>query len=227
MRLRTSAPAALLAAAIAVAATLAAAGADAPPADPAAAWSAFARSCFAGVDTVEASVVHEVIHRLGAAEPSRRGSLRVQRGRRFRLEYGGEDPVIVVADGRAIRAWDPSNRVVVEEPVEGSALAAAFALALGGKGAGAGATVRWIGGGVKPEDGAPAALAIALRGGSPVAARVAVALTPACPSLARILIMDRERTAIRITLGDVRLGVRFPGRPFAFAPPRGARVVRP
>jgi outer membrane lipoprotein-sorting protein len=52
-------------------------------------------------------------------------------------------------------------------------------------------------------------------------------LAPTCPSLTRIVIADRDRTAIRITLGDVRLGVRFPGRTFAFTPPHGARIVRP
>ena len=214
------------AAAIAAAAALAGAGPDTPSADPAAAWAAFARSCFAGADTAEASVSHEVIHPLGAAAPPRRGTLRAGRGGRFRLEIGAPDPIVVVSDGRAIRAWDPASRIAVEEPVEGSALGAAFAFALGKKGEAAPAA-RWLGGGVKPEDGAPAALAIDLPGRSPSVARVALALAPKCPSLVRIAIADRAGTAIRITLGDVRLGVRFPGRPFAFTPPRGVRIVRP
>jgi outer membrane lipoprotein-sorting protein len=214
-------------AAIATAAVLAAAGPDAPPSDSAAAWASFARSCFAGVDTVEASVAHEVVHPLGAVDPPRRGTLYVQRGGRFRLEYGAKGSAVVVSDGRAIRAWDPANRIVVEEPFEGSALSAAFALALGGKGRAAAPAMRWLGGGATPDAGLPSALAIELPGSSPSAVRIAVALAPTCPSLTRIVIADRDRAAIRITLGDVRLGVRFPGRTFAFTPPRGVRVVRP
>jgi len=216
-----------VAAAIAAVAALAGAGPDAPPPDRAAAWIAFARSCFAGVDTAEASVVHEVIHPLGAATEPRSGTLRAGRGGRFRLEIGVPDPIVVVSDGRAIRAWEPVSRIAVEEPVEGSALAAAFALALGGKDAAAAPAVRWLGGGARPEDGHPSALAIDLPRSSPSVARIALALAPKCPSLVRIAIADRAGTAIRITLGDVRLGVRFPGRPFAFTPPRGARIVRP
>jgi outer membrane lipoprotein-sorting protein len=215
----------LILAAMAFAALHAEGGTDGAGADPAAAWVAFARSCFAGVDTVEAAVAHEVIHPLGAASAERRGVLRLKRGGLFRLEYGGQDPIVVVSDGRVIRSWDPARRLAVEEPADGSALAAAFALALGGeRGEGA---VRWLGGGAKPEDGSPAALAIELARSAPPASRVAVALGPTCPSLARIAIAQGSGAAIRITLSDVRLGVRFPGRPFAFTPPRGARIVRP
>jgi outer membrane lipoprotein-sorting protein len=213
-------------AALATVAILAGAGTESPPADPAAAWVAFARSCFAGVETAAASVEHEVIHPLGAAQPVRHGVLRVRRGGLFRLEYGAPSPAVVVSDGRAIRAWDPASRIVVEEAAEGSALAAAFALALPTKGA-ATKPVRWLAGGTRPEDGAPAALAVELGRASPSSPRVAFALAPTCPSLSRIVIAERGRAAIRITLADVRTGVRLPAGTFAFPLPRGARVVRP
>lgn len=212
-------------AAASVARVLAAAGPEPAREASAAAWVAFAKSCFAGRDTVEAGIAYEVIHPLGAAQPPRHGVLRLTRGGLFRLEVGAHDPIVVVSDGRLIRSWDPASRLVVEEPAEGSALAAAFAFALGKEG-GVG-TVRWLGGGAQPEDGLPSALAIELDGTAPSVARVGLALAPTCPSLTRIVIGESRGTAIRITLGDVRLGVRFPGRPFAFTPPRGARIVSP
>jgi outer membrane lipoprotein-sorting protein len=219
--------AAVIAAAFALGAGAGPARSKDAPVDGAGEWLTHAASCFRGIDTASAAISFEVTRGRGERELARRGTVSVKRGGFLRAEIGEPAALLVVADGRTVRTWSPADGIVVEEPYDGSALSAAFALLFGEAPSKRAVSLRLLGGAAGPSAGGPAALEIAFTPGAALGARAVVGLTPACPAIASVVVEGSAGDAIRFAISDVRLGARAPDRSFAFTPPRGATIVRP
>jgi len=199
---------------------------DGGPADPADAWLSHAGRCLKGVFDMEADFTEEVISRHGVEVEAREGTLRLRRKRRMRLDYRRPAGRVVVSDGVVLRAWDPDSETAIEEPIRGEILPLAFAFALDPEGA-AGFGARWLGGARAPDGSGPAVVELLPEDPHPLVERIAVTMEPGCPSVSRVVAVDRAGTAIRVTLSDPRTNVGLGARLFRFDPPTGAAEVLP
>ncbi len=185
-----------------------------------------ARACLDGIFSMEADFTHEIIHRLGNRGATMSGQVQLRRGGRMRLEYSDPEGHLLISDGVNLQSYNPSTKTVIQGSARTDSVISAFDFVLDGGEAKA-FDVSFLGGAATPKDGASGVISLVPKKHNPLVARVLVTMSPTCPPVKRVTIVDRAGTAIRITLENIRTNVGLGKARFQFTPPRGAKVVRP
>jgi outer membrane lipoprotein carrier protein len=194
---------------------------------PAAAWTEHLRRCLAGAHSLSARFTQELLHPLGVRGETRTGHLELRRGGRLRLEYDPPAGGRVISDGKTVRSFDPTSRLLVEEPAHRTPMALALDFAIGGD-LETGLEVAFLGGAAAPgRNGGPAVLSLRPKQPRPPLERVALVLEPTCPCVRRAVLADGSGVAIRLSFEDVRVNPGLGRRRFLLEPFPGVEVVRP
>jgi outer membrane lipoprotein-sorting protein len=195
------------------------------PSDPATAWLDHAATCLEGVRFLEADFTQQLLHRLKSVHEPMTGRLQLGPNGRIRLDYDQPKPMLLISDGKKVRAWDPETRTVFESRARDGLTAQALGLALDGPGQKHFA-VRFVGGARAPSKGGLAVVELRPKAVTSLAERIVLTLTAKCPPVRRITIIDRAGTASRIDLINQRVNPEIGNGRFLFKPPKGAKIVK-
>lgn len=194
--------------------------------DPAKLWIRKSRRCLHRVFSIRATFLQETkcrLERPGPTEAS--GILAVRRGGRYRIDYKIPESRLLVSDGVTAWSYDRSRQMVYTSPARESMMAAVASL-LTGEMTDQALTVTFLGGSTSPDEGI-AALELIPTDGNRWIRSVVLTLTPDCPCIKRIMVVDHTGCATRITLDRIETNVGLRERHFRFTPPKNARVITP
>ena len=194
--------------------------------DPIEAWLDHGRGCLDGVFSLEADFTQETIHVLGGDMEVMEGTVQLRRGSRIRLEYKKPQRLLVVSDGKVVRAWNPGTRTVIEGSSRKDMVALAFGFVLGDQKVEAFDT-RFVGGDAKPVKGSRGVVELVSRTPIPLVERILLTMEGSCPSVSRVVLIDHAGTATRFTLTNVKTNTGIGHKRFIFVPPKGAKIIRP
>jgi outer membrane lipoprotein-sorting protein len=194
--------------------------------DPIGAWLDHGRGCLDGVFSLEADFTQETIHVLGGDMEVMEGTVQLRRGSRIRLEYTKPERMLVVSDGKIVRAWRPETRTVIEGSSRKDMVALAFGFVLGEQETEAFDT-RFVGGDAEPMEGSRGVVELVPHTPIPLVERILLTMEGTCPSVSRVVLIDRAGTATRFTLTNVKTNTGIGHKRFIFKPPRGAKIIRP
>ncbi len=194
--------------------------------DPIEAWLDHGRGCLDGVFSLAADFTQETIHVLGGDMEVMEGTVQLRRGKRIRLEYKKPQRLLVVSDGKVVRAWRPETRTVIEGSSRKDMVALAFGFVLGEQEEEAFDT-RFVGGDAEPVEGSRGVIELVPRTPIPLVERILLTMEGSCPSVSRVVLIDRAGTATRFTLTNVKTNTGIGHKRFIFKPPKGAKIIRP
>ena len=194
--------------------------------DPIEAWLDHGRGCFDGVFSLEADFTRETIHSLGGDMEVMEGTVQLRRGKRIRLEYTKPDHRLVVSDGKVVRAWNPETRTVIEGSCGKDMVALAFGFVLQEQKTEA-FDARFVGGDAKPTEGSRGVIELIPHTPIPLVERILLTMEGSCPSVSRVVLIDRAGTATRFTLTNFKTNTGIGHKRFIFKPPKGAKIIRP
>jgi outer membrane lipoprotein-sorting protein len=141
------------------------------------------------------------------------------------MTYETPERRLLVSDGVTAWSYDRSKQTVFTTPAEESIMAP-IALLLTGEMADQPMTVTFLGGSTDPDRGL-AALEIIPGDENRWIRSIVLTLTPDCPCIKRILVVDHTGCATRITFDRIETNVGLGERHFRFIPPKNARVITP
>lgn len=194
--------------------------------DPSGAWLDHGRGCLDGVFSLEADFKQETLHVLGGSMEGMEGTVQLRRGSRIRLEYKKPEHLLVVSDGKIVRAWNPETRTVIEGSCGKDMVALAFGFVLG-EPKEEEFEARFVGGDARPVEGSRGVIELIPKTQIPLVERILLTMEGSCPSVSRVVLIDHAGTATRFTLSSVKTNTGIGHRRFIFKPPKGAKIVRP
>jgi outer membrane lipoprotein-sorting protein len=170
----------------------------------------------------------EVIHSSGKVGAHGKGELLVTSEGRLRMVYSEPEGQTLIVDARNVWIVRDGTDAIVTTPLNREPLAQAVVLLLNADPAVLleHFSVRQI---AAPRGGsAPVVVSLVPVVATSAVAELLLVLEPSCPSLKRIIIIDRAGTAVRLTFDNVELDVKIPRGAFTVSHDRRHRhIIRP
>ena len=192
-------------------------------------WIAETVDCYQPYEGFHATFVHEFISVLDKRGAPLEGEIFVAKDGRFNMQYHTPAQKQVVFNGKKIRAWDSGSNLVVEHTGQGNALFESLVTLFGATRAQLASQFRVRRLNDKKTAGTSgkySVIELVPRAASALTQKIVVTLGD-CPTVRRVIIVDRAGNMIRLKLRNIALQKTFDRGTFRFQAPRGIHVVRP
>ena len=192
-------------------------------------WYADVVACYRNCSGFQASFTHEAISAFDKRATPMKGTIWVANTGLFKMVYRTSASRQVLFDGKKIRGWDSETGVAVEESGKGNALFTGLISRFGAPLSALQAQfdMRTL---VKPagdsKNGGYTVVEFVPKAKSNLVQKMVVTLGT-CPSVRRVIVVDRAGNMIRLTFENAKTVKSFPPTTFRLRLPPGTKVVRP
>jgi outer membrane lipoprotein-sorting protein len=193
--------------------------------DQLASWIKKLEECMRHNRSFKASFIHEIFDKNGGKIKKTSGTLLVARKNRLRMTYSNPSENILISDGITVRSYNAKTETVVETSTKKEPFVSILQKILNGnlKSLETNFITRIL----YEQNLKKTVIELVPRTPSLWVSRLIITLNDKCPSVSRLIIIDKNETLIRLTLKNIELNVATKPELFNLKKIKFFKIIRP